>query len=153
MKRLHVHMSVEDLGKAITFYSEILGCAPDKVKDDYARWLVEDPRLNFAVSSSGCGEKGVGHLGLQADNEEELSELYARVERAGEAGAPTREDGKTACCYALSEKNWVEDPTGLPWEIFHTYGEAEGLAPRAVKDPAEDLKDQTQLSEGAVCCG
>lgn len=116
MKRFHVHVHVEDLARSITFYSKLFGAEPARVESDYAKWMLEDPRLNFAISARG-GEAGVDHLGFQADGPEELAELKARAEGAG---AALLDEGETTCCYARSDKHWVTDPAGVAWEQFHT---------------------------------
>lgn len=120
MKRLHVHVAVEDLARSIGFYSTLFGTGPSVVKDDYAKWMLDDPRVNFAISDRAAVH-GVDHLGIQVDSAEELAELAGRLKAAGEA---TRDQEATTCCYARSDKAWVDDPTGVRWETFHTFGEA-----------------------------
>jgi len=126
MKRLHVHVSVDDLDKSIRFYSTLFAAEPTVTKSDYAKWMLEDPRVNFAISQRG-DEPGVRHLGIQVDNRTELADVYSRLQRAE---APILDEGATTCCYAQSEKRWVEDPQGVQWETFlttgasTTYGEA-----------------------------
>jgi catechol 2,3-dioxygenase-like lactoylglutathione lyase family enzyme len=144
MKRLHVHVSVADLGRSIGFYSTLFGAEPSVVKGDYAKWMLDDPRVNFAISSGAGRARGVEHLGIQAENEEELGEVYARL---AAADRPVLEEGATTCCYAKSEKSWISDPDGVVWEAFHTTGEStvyggttglEGLVPSAqVPAPAK----------------
>ena len=121
MKRLHVHVGVSDLGQSIGFYSTLFGAAPSVVKGDYAKWMLEDPRVNFAVSSGKHAKKGIEHLGIQAEDGAELAEVYGRLKVAGR---PVLDEGETTCCYAKSEKIWVSDPDGVIWEAFHTSGEA-----------------------------
>jgi catechol 2,3-dioxygenase-like lactoylglutathione lyase family enzyme len=121
MKRLHVHVSVGDLDRSIAFYSTLFGAPPSVTKADYAKWMLEDPRVNFAISSGRHAAKGIEHLGIQAEDGAELREVYGRLEAAGR---PVLEEGATTCCYAQSEKSWVSDPDGLIWEAFHTTGEA-----------------------------
>jgi lactoylglutathione lyase len=116
MKRFHVHAHVEDLQASIAFYSKLFGTEPTRVESDYAKWMLEDPRINFAISTRG-GEPGVDHLGIQTDNAQELVELKARAEAADLA---LQDQGETTCCYARSEKHWVTDPQGIAWEHFHT---------------------------------
>lgn len=118
MKRFHVHMTVEDLEPSVRFYSALFGAAPSVVKPDYAKWMLEDPRLNFAVSTHGA-RPGVNHLGLQTDSDEELREVHARLESA--ELAVTAQEG-TACCYARSDKYWVTDPQGMAWVAFRSLG-------------------------------
>lgn len=120
MKRLHLHVGVADLDRSIAFYTALFGAAPTVRKADYAKWMVEDPRINFAISQ-GRVRNGVEHLGIQAEDEAELAEVYGRL--AG-AGGTVLEEGATVCCYAQSEKSWTADPDGLVWEAFLTMGEA-----------------------------
>jgi catechol 2,3-dioxygenase-like lactoylglutathione lyase family enzyme len=121
MKRLHVHVSVDDLAQSIRFYSTLFAVEPIVVKDDYAKWMLEDPRVNFAISKLGGGTPGISHLGIQAEDEGELAEVYDRLARAER---PLVEAKGTTCCYAKSDKQWIADPQGVPWETFFTYGEA-----------------------------
>ncbi len=116
MKRFHVHAHVEDLAASIAFYSKMFAAEPARVERDYAKWMLEDPRLNFAISSRG-GKPGVDHLGLQADSAEELIELK---ERAKAADLTLIDEGQATCCYARSDKHWITDPQGIAWEHFHT---------------------------------
>jgi catechol 2,3-dioxygenase-like lactoylglutathione lyase family enzyme len=120
MKRLHVHVSVSDLAQSIRFYSELFGTDPGVHKADYARWMLEDPRVNFSISQRGT-TLGVQHLGIQVESRDELEEVYARLRRAE---APVLEVGATTCCYAQSEKSWIADPQGVQWEAFLTTGES-----------------------------
>jgi catechol 2,3-dioxygenase-like lactoylglutathione lyase family enzyme len=120
MKRLHVHVAVKDIPQSIGFYSALFAAEPSVVKSDYAKWMLEDPRVNFAISSRGR-EPGLDHLGIQVENSEELSDVYARLRKAG---GNIIEQGETACCYARSEKSWIDDPAGIAWETFHTKGES-----------------------------
>ncbi len=121
MKRLHVHVEVEDLDRSIGFYSTLFGAAPSVVKHDYAKWMIEDPRVNFAISSGRHAAKGIEHLGIQVEDNAELAEVYGRLKAAD---APVLEEGATTCCYAKSEKSWIADPDGVVWEAFLTNGEA-----------------------------
>lgn len=120
MKRMHVHVAVEDLKQAIGFYSGLFAAAPSVLKTDYAKWMLDDPRVNFAISTRGR-QPGLDHLGIQAENGEELQEIYARLRRAG---GNVVEQGQTSCCYASSEKSWIDDPAGIAWETFLTTGES-----------------------------
>ena len=120
MKRLHVHVAVENLSRSIDFYSALFAAQPAVVKADYAKWMLDDPRVNFAISTRGH-EVGLDHLGIQVENVEELREVYARLR---EAGGDIIEQGQTACCYAKSEKSWIDDPAGIAWETFLTTGES-----------------------------
>ena len=118
MKRFHVHVHVEDLDKSIGFYSKLFAAEPTRVEGDYAKWMLEDPRINFAISTRG-GKPGIDHLGFQTDDAEELASMKARAEAADMA---LMDEGETTCCYARSEKHWVTDPQGIAWEHFHTLG-------------------------------
>lgn len=120
MKRLHVHVAVEDLAASIRFYSQLFAAEPVVLKDDYAKWMLEDPRVNFAVSRRGA-KPGVQHLGIQVEDRAELDEVYGRLKRAE---GPILDEGETTCCYARSEKSWIEDPQGIQWEAFLTSGES-----------------------------
>ncbi|MEZ4777211.1 MAG: ArsI/CadI family heavy metal resistance metalloenzyme [Bacteroidia bacterium] len=121
MKRFHVNLKVADLEKSISFYSALFHSAPTVQKPDYAKWMLEDPRINFAITLAPAST-GIEHLGIQAESVDELKELYQRVDKAeGEL----REEGETVCCYAQSTKGWVKDPEGVEWEMFYTYGESE----------------------------
>jgi catechol 2,3-dioxygenase-like lactoylglutathione lyase family enzyme len=138
MKRMHVHVAVEDLTRSISFYSTLFGTKPTVLKPDYAKWMLDDPRVNFAISDRGRAA-GVDHLGIQAERGEELAALAGRLKAAGET---TRDQAATTCCYTVSDKAWVNDPSGLRWETFHTFGEAaefgqeEPTALAAVPKPA-----------------
>ena len=118
MKRFHVHVHVEDLDKSIGFYSKLFAAEPARIESDYAKWMLEDPRINFAISTRGS-KPGIDHLGFQTDDAEELTALKARAEAADMA---LLDEGETTCCYARSEKHWVTDPQGIAWEHFHTLG-------------------------------
>jgi lactoylglutathione lyase len=118
MKRFHVHAHVENLQASIAFYSKMFATAPTRVESDYAKWMLEDPRINFAISTRG-DKPGVDHLGFQTDTEEELGELRARAEAAD---MTLLDEGQTTCCYARSDKHWITDPQGIAWENFHTLG-------------------------------
>lgn len=120
MKRLHVHVAVEDLAASIRFYSQLFAAQPVVHKDDYAKWMLEDPRVNFAISRRGA-KPGIEHLGIQVEDRAELEEVYGRLRGAER---PVIDEGKTTCCYAKSEKSWIEDPQGVQWETFLTSGES-----------------------------
>lgn len=133
MKRLHVHIAVDDLQRSIGFYSTLFGAEPSVTKSDYAKWMLDDPRVNLAISQRERAA-GVDHLGIQTDSDAELRELAQRLKTAGET---TRDQEATTCCYAQSNKAWVDDPSGVKWETFFTfgdattYGEDEPVAPKA----------------------
>ena len=121
MKRLHVHVGVTDLDQSVRFYSTLFAAEPTVLKDDYAKWMLDDPRVNFAISAGAEQGNGVRHLGIQAESIGELGEVYGRLKAADR---PVLDEGKTTCCYAKSEKSWVADPDGTVWEAFFTNGEA-----------------------------
>lgn len=121
MKRFHVHTHVQDLAQSIAFYSRMFGAAPTRIENDYAKWMLEDPRVNFAISVRAAETGGVRHLGIQVESPDELAEVYARLRSAD---APVFEEGATTCCYAKSEKSWISDPQGVAWETFYTTGES-----------------------------
>lgn len=120
MKRLHVHVSVDDVAASVRFYRALFAAEPTVIKRDYAKWMLEDPRVNFAISNRGAAS-GVRHLGIQVEDRAELEDVYARVKRAQ---GPVLEEGTTTCCYAQSEKSWIADPQGVQWETFLTTGES-----------------------------
>lgn len=121
MKRLHVHVGVEDLDQSVAFYSTLFGARPSVTKSDYAKWMLDDPRVNFAISAGDHAAKGIEHLGIQVESADELAEVYGRLKAADR---PVLEEGATTCCYAKSEKAWISDPDGVVWETFLTSGEA-----------------------------
>ena len=159
MKRFHVHVSVEDLAASVRFYSTLFAAEPSVRKDDYAKWMLEDPRINFAISQRGRAP-GVDHLGFQVDSGEELTSLRKQLEAAD---AALIDEAQTTCCYAHADKYWVTDPTGIAWESYHTLGDApmygeerksvQGAccAPRKIAD-RPTLKRAGVVSEKA-CCG
>lgn len=121
MSRFHMHVGVADLDKSIAFYSGLFGATPSVTKPDYAKWMLEDPRINFAISVRDAAHRGVEHVGIQVEDADELKAVYGRL---AAAGAPVLEEGATTCCYAKSEKSWIADPDGVVWEAFLTNGEA-----------------------------
>jgi catechol 2,3-dioxygenase-like lactoylglutathione lyase family enzyme len=140
MKRLHVHVSVDDLDQSVAFYSTLFSSEPAVLKEDYAKWMVDDPRVNFAISTGNHAAKGIQHLGVQVESETELAEVYGRLR---EADRPVLEEGRTTCCYAKSEKSWIADPDGVVWEAFFTdgeatvYGDSPALEALATEQPAK----------------
>jgi len=120
MKRMHVHVAVDDLEQSIGFYSALFATQPSVIKSDYAKWMLDDPRVNFAISARGRAA-GLDHLGIQVEDKDELNEVYARLHKAG---GDVIEQGQTTCCYAKSEKSWIEDPSGISWETFLTTGDS-----------------------------
>jgi catechol 2,3-dioxygenase-like lactoylglutathione lyase family enzyme len=141
MKRLHVHIAVKDLEASVRFYSLLFAAPPGVHKPDYAKWLLEDPRVNFAISQRG-GEPGVQHLGIQVADRAELTEVYERLQRAE---GPVIEEGETVCCYARSEKAWIEDPQGVQWETFLTTGASTVYG-------TDDIRPKAEKQAAAACC-
>jgi uncharacterized glyoxalase superfamily protein PhnB len=154
MKRLHVHVAVENLPHAIGFYSALFAAQPTFVKTDYAKWMLDDPRVNFAISARGRAV-GVDHLGIQVEDKAELDEVYARLQRAG---GTVIDQGQTSCCYAKSEKSWIDDPAGIAWETFLTTGEStdygDGSGERDARLAHEKACCVTEPApaEVSVCC-
>ena len=146
MKRLHVHVSVDDLAGSIRFYSALFGSEPTVAKPDYAKWTLEDPRVNFAISSRG-GQAGVDHLGIEVETPEELKEVYGRLQQAER---PVLEEGATTCCYAKSEKAWTSDPQGILWESFLTSGESTIYGDDAA---LAGFRRSGGKGESTPCCG
>jgi hypothetical protein len=143
MKRFHVHVRVDDLAPSIRFYSTLFAAEPTVLKDDYAKWMLDDPRVNFAISTH-CGEApGISHLGIQAEDAAELGEVYDRLARAER---PIVEQKATTCCYAQSDKQWVADPQGVHWETFFSYGESTVYGVSSAQQQLE------QTAAHAVCC-
>lgn len=159
MKRLHVHIAVDDLAKNIAFYSTLFGSEPTVQKADYAKWMLEDPRVNFAISCRGA-KAGLNHLGIQVESDEELAALHGQLEQLQ---ADVVEEMGTACCYAKSDKYWVNDPQGIAWESYHTLdsvpmfaGESDKMAsdccvPQAVQPVTLGMPKVAPKKTG--CCG
>ena len=145
MKRFHIHVGVKDLNQSIQFYSSLFGQKPAKVKDDYAKWMLEDPRLNFAISTR-ANSYGVDHLGIQVDESSELHELTERLQKAD---LGVYDEGSTTCCYAESEKAWVKDPAGIAWEAYHTMNDAEIFSE---KKPVASACCAPKSSSQKSCC-
>lgn len=143
MKRFHVHLHVDDLAQSIGFYSQLFAAPPSRVETDYAKWMLDDPRLNFAISTRGS-RPGIDHLGFQVDDADDLAELKAR---ASAADLALIDEGATTCCYARSEKHWVTDPQGIAWEHFHTLGNI----PVFNEQPAATESNSVNASAGACC--
>jgi catechol 2,3-dioxygenase-like lactoylglutathione lyase family enzyme len=152
MKRLHVHVSVDDLAQSVRFYSTLFAAEPAVTKQDYAKWMLDDPRVNFAISARG-GSAGLDHFGIQVETQGELQEIYGRLQNADR---PVLEEGPTTCCYAKSEKAWITDPQGLSWETFLTsgestvYGDSADLG--AVRTTSGGLVPVAPASSGGACC-
>jgi catechol 2,3-dioxygenase-like lactoylglutathione lyase family enzyme len=141
MKRLHVHVAVDDLQRSIGFYSALFAAVPAVIKADYAKWMLNDPRVNFAISTRGR-EPGLDHLGIQVEDRAELQEVYTRL---GNAGSTVKEQGETSCCYAKSEKSWIDDPSGIAWETFLTTGESADYGDGTGERDA-------RIAHGKACC-
>lgn len=144
MKRLHVHVVVKDLQQSIDFYSTLFAVAPSVMKPDYAKWMLDDPCVNFAISQRGQ-EAGLDHLGIQVDANDELQELAGRLKNAD---MQTRDEVAIACCYAKGNKSWVSDPSGIKWETFFTFGEATNYGDIEL-NPAADISADAAKS---ACC-
>jgi hypothetical protein len=146
MKRLHIHVSVGDVAQSVGFYSTLFAAEPSVVKSDYAKWMLEDPRVNFAISSRGR-TLGLDHLGIQVESAAELQDIFGRFQAAER---PVLEEGDTTCCYAQSTKSWIGDPAGIAWEAFLTSGESTFYGDSA------DIAQQVRIAgkpEKAPCCG
>jgi catechol 2,3-dioxygenase-like lactoylglutathione lyase family enzyme len=143
MKRMHVHVGVDDLAQSMRFYTQLFGAEPSVVQPDYAKWMLEDPRLNFAISV-GHAARGIEHLGIQVEDEAELAEVGARLARAD---GPVLEEAATTCCYATSTKAWIADPQGVVWETFLTKGSASDYG----SSPAIARLASASAADGACC--
>ena len=159
MKRLHVHVAVADLEQSVRFYSTLFAAEPSVRQPDYAKWMLEDPRVNFAISSRGAAP-GLDHLGIQVENRDELGEVYGRLAKAER---PVLEEGATTCCYAQSEKSWISDPQGIAWETFHTTGESTTYGTSVDLEPIRGAKNACCApsvsaptpapAKAGACCG
>jgi catechol-2,3-dioxygenase len=146
MKRFHIHVGVKNLEQSVQFYSTLFGQKPTKLKSDYAKWMLEDPRLNFAISTR-TNEQGVDHLGIQVDEDSELTQI---TERLKNADVGVYDEGETTCCYAESKKAWVQDPSGVAWEAYRTMSDAELFKGKSEEDGESDccVPDDSEQS----CC-
>jgi hypothetical protein len=142
MKRFHIHVAVTDLAASIRFYSALFAAEPTVVKNDYAKWMLDDPRVNFAISQRGAAP-GLDHLGVQVENEAELAEMHDRLERAA---LPVDTQMSTACCYAKSNKYWTVDPQGIAWESYHTLNDI------PVFGESRNAQNSAPASEVTACC-
>lgn len=154
MKRFHIHVVVDNLPGSIEFYNRLFGQLPTKLKNNYAKWMLEDPRLNFAISSQGL-KTGINHLGMQVDTADELMALKAFADAASEGN--TRVQGETACCYAKSDKHWTVDPQGIAWEHFLTMEDSEIFGEKAAAQAEACCiplhgPASAEASETAACC-
>src|SRR5271155_131689 len=152
MKHFHAHVMVDDLKSSVRFYSALFGSEPAVLKADYAKWMVDDPRINFAITA-GAASPGIDHLGLQADSDEELAIISGRLAAAGQE---VENQGNASCCYARGNKGWVSDPSGISWETFHTFGETtvygDDIAPRPTKAMDSDSCCAPAPSSTSACC-
>jgi catechol 2,3-dioxygenase-like lactoylglutathione lyase family enzyme len=153
MKRMHVHVGVDDLNRSIDFYSTLFAAEPSVVKTDYAKWMLDDPRVNFAISARGR-EPGLDHLGIQVEGQAELHDVYARLRAAG---GTVIDQGQTNCCYAKSEKSWIDDPSGISWETFLTTGDStdygDGSGERQASVAHEKSCCAPQVAAASAACG
>ena len=148
MKRFHIHVGVKNIEESVQFYSTLFGQKPVKLKDDYAKWLLEDPKLNFAISTRS-EEKGVDHLGIQVENENELTEITERLKKAD---LGVYEEGETTCCYAESNKAWVTDPSGIAWETYQNMADADVFSERRENNPGECCAPEMPSDEDSGSC-
>ncbi|WP_324721288.1 VOC family protein [Salinimicrobium sp. HB62] len=146
MKTFHVHVKVKDLEESISFYNALFNTKPTVVKADYAKWMLEDPRINYAIST-GHAELGIEHLGLQTSSETELKEIYSNMKKAK---GTVREEGNSTCCYSKSQKSWITDPQGVDWEAFYTYGTATVYGEGINAKPAPEVMEQWTGNDGKV---
>lgn len=157
MKRMHLHLGVDDMEQSIAFYSTLFAAEPTVRKHDYAKWMIEDPRVNFAITPTAHTVKGIEHIGIQVESTEELAEVH---ERLNAAGRPVLQEEATTCCYAQSKKNWITDPDGVVWETFLTTGEhteygnkepvLNGIAQLANLETMKTAK--AEQSQSGSCC-
>jgi catechol 2,3-dioxygenase-like lactoylglutathione lyase family enzyme len=151
MKRFHAHVSVDDLESSVRFYSTLFGTEPTVLKSDYAKWMLDDPRVNFAITA-GSTSPGLDHLGLQVESDEDLAVITERLDAAGRSVAKQQ---NATCCYAQGNKGWVSDPSGISWETFHTFGEStvygDDRRPESSKPEAESCCTPAPSSTSACC--
>lgn len=157
MKRLHVHVSVDSIEQSVPFYAQLFGAAPSVLKADYAKWMLDDPRVNFAISAHADRSRGLNHLGIQAEDEAELAELRQRLHAAE---LPSIPEHNATCCYARSNKEWTRDPSGIVWEMFHSMGaatiygenrEAVAALPAAVAASAQQAAGKAACTSSGCC--
>jgi len=154
MARMHIHISVDDLDRSIGFYSTIFGTKPTTQKTDYAKWLLDNPSINFAISSRGF-KPGIEHIGIQAENEDEMSDIRSRLEQGA---IETFDDGQTVCCYAESDKSWIRDPSGIPWETYFTMKETQFFSEHDIEPSGssccspDSVEAKNDCSPKGGCC-
>ncbi|WP_218937556.1 MULTISPECIES: VOC family protein [Antarcticibacterium] len=144
MKRFHVHVRVKDLNDSVAFYNALFDTPATILKSDYAKWMLEDPHINFAISS-GHNQNGIEHLGLQTETEQELLEVYRNLQNAK---GTVREEGECTCCYSKSQKSWITDPQGVDWEAFYTHGSATVYGEGENARPAPEVMEQWTGNDG-----
>jgi len=153
MKRFHVHVHVADLDSSVEFYSTLFGEEPTVLKSDYAKWMLEDPRVNFAITA-GASTPAIDHLGLQVESDDDLASIAQRLNTAGQLVV---KQANATCCYARGNKGWVKDPGGISWETFHTFGESteygDDILPRLATPRVEALADACCAPSTSACCG
>ncbi len=149
MKRLHIHLSVDDLEQNIEFYSTLFACQPSVQHADYAKWMLDDPRINFAISTRAA-KTGLDHLGFQVDDEQELQEIKQRLDATQQ---PVETQEATACCYSRSDKHWITDPQGIAWESFHTLAEIPTFNEAADTEDDNAFACRPADNSGSSCCG
>ncbi len=149
MKRLHIHLSVDDLEQNIKFYSTLFACPPSIQHADYAKWMLDDPRINFAISARAA-KTGLDHLGFQVDEEQELQEIKQRLDATQQ---PIETQEATSCCYARSDKHWITDPQGIAWESFHTLSEIPTFNEAGETDAENPFACRPADDSGSSCCG
>lgn len=147
MKRFHVHVGVANLDQSIQFYAAMFGAAPTVQKPDYAKWMLEDPRINFAISARGAAT-GINHLGIQAESADELAEIHTRLQAADSAIVA---EEAANCCYVKSDKYWVQDPSGIAWESFHSLGSVPFFNGESAAESAIEVKPEVAVSANACC--
>jgi catechol 2,3-dioxygenase-like lactoylglutathione lyase family enzyme len=151
MKRFHVHVAVDDLDRSVAFYAALFAAPPTVLKPDYAKWMLDDPRVNFAISARGQATAGIDHLGIQVEDRAELGEVYARLKTAD---GPVHEQGQTTCCYAEGEKSWILDPQGVSWETFLTHGDSTVYGDSFSRaELAAACCDRPAAAPAKACCG
>ena len=156
MSRIHIHINVQDLDQSILFYSTLFGAEPTVIKSEYAKWMLDDPAINFAISDK-ASVAGINHVGIQTDDRSGLSDISSRLKAAGET---TYDQEATSCCYAVSDKTWVEDPSGVRWETFFTKGEgtiygeeeAEQEMSKALEEERQRRSATPSKTSTAACC-
>ena len=148
MKRIHIHVAVDDLNQSIEFYSTLFAAQPTRVEKEYAKWTLDDPAVNFAISVSE-DERGVNHLGIESSDRDGLDDIAQRLRTAG---AATFDQEATSCCYAVSDKSWVSDPSGVHWETFFTHGKADNYEDVALRQALANMASDKREGATSICC-